>query len=390
VKILLVAMAESIHAARWVAQLPVDEWDVHVFPSTAAGGAHPELRGVTLHGLLRAGAHPGIREGGLPVPHPRLASLGEEAADGLLPWLRPYLLARLVRELRPDVVHSLEFQHSSYLTLRARERSGDAFPPWIVTNWGSDIQRFGEDPAHAPRIREVLRSCDAYTCECERDVGLARAMGFTGRTFPPSPNGGGFDLARADALRSGPPSRRTGIVLKGYQGWAGRALVAIEALGAVRDLLAGRRLTVFSAAPEVAAAARALAARSGLALEIRTPRDPLPHEEMLRRHGEARVSLGLSTSDGISTSFLEAMVMGSFPVQSWTSCAGEWIVDGQSGILVPPEDPAPVAAALRRALTDDRLVDAAADRNRAEAGRRLDGPTLARAARALYEEVRVA
>ena len=79
-------------------------------------------------------------------------------------------------------------------------------------------------------------------------------------------------------------------------------------------------------------------------------------------------------SDGISTSFLEAMVMGSFPVQSWTSCAGEWIVDGKSGILVPPDDPAPVAAALRRALTDDRLVDAAAERNRAEAGRRLDGP----------------
>lgn len=388
-KILLVAMAESIHAARWVAQLPVAEWDVHVFPSTAAGCAHPELRGVTFHGLLRAGAHPEIREGGLPVLHPRLASLGEELADKLLPWLRPHLLARLVRELRPDVVHSLEFQHSSYLTLDARERCGDAFPPWIVTNWGSDIQRFGVDPEHAPRIRRVLASCDAYTCECERDVGLARAMGFAGRTFPPSPNGGGFDLVRAEGLRSGPPSRRRGIVLKGYQGWAGRALVALEALGAVRELLAGRRLTVFSAAPEVAATARALAARSGVELELRTPRDPLSHDEMLRRHGEARVSIGLSMSDGISTSFLEAMVMGSFPVQSWTSCAGEWIVDGESGILVPPDDPAPVAAALRRALTDDRLVDAAADRNRAEAARRLDGPALARLARALYEEVRV-
>ena len=184
-KILLVAMAESIHTARWVAQLPVDEWDVHVFPSTAAGGAHPDLRGVTFHGLLRAGAHPGIRERGLPVPHSRLASLGEEAADRLLPWLRPSLLARLVRSLRPDVVHSLEFQHSSYLTLDARERSGDAFPPWIVTNWGSDIQRFGQDPAHAPRIRRVLRSCDAYTCECERDVRAGPRDGLHGPDLPP-------------------------------------------------------------------------------------------------------------------------------------------------------------------------------------------------------------
>ncbi len=140
----------------------------------------------------------------------------------------------------------------------------------------------------------------------------------------------------------------------------------------------------------MAQAARSLAARSGLELEVRTPRAPLDHEEMLRRHGEARVSIGLSMSDGISTSFLEAMVMGSFPVQSWTSCAGEWIVDGESGILVPPDDPVPVAAALRRVLTDDRLVDAAAERNRAEAERRLDGSALARVARAIYEEVRAA
>ncbi len=389
-KILVVAMAESIHAARWVAQLPVGEWDVHVFPSTAAGRAHAEFRGVTFHGIFRAGTHPGILEAGLSVPHPRLASLGEEVADRLLPWLRPYLLARLVRALRPDVVHSLELQHSSYLALSARRWAGTAFPPWIVTNWGSDIQRFGRDPAHAPRIREILRSCDAYTCECERDVGLAREMGFTGRIFKPSPNAGGFDLARVDALRAGRPSLRKGIMVKGYQGWAGRALVALEALESVGDLLPGHRLTVYSAGPEVASVARELAARSGLELEVRTTEDPLSHEEMLRRHGEARVSLGLSMSDGISTSFLEAMVMGSFPVQSWTSCAGEWIVDGESGILVPPDDPVPVAAALRRALTDDRLVDAAAVRNRAEAGRRLDGRTLARAARALYEEVRLA
>jgi hypothetical protein len=381
-------MVESIHTARWVAQLPTGSWDVHLFSSTPAGIAHPDLRGVTVHHICFPGHREGIKQTGLAAIFPGLAALGEEMADRLVPWLRPAMVARLVESLRPDVIHSLEIQHSAYLTLQARERMREGFPPWIVTNWGSDIQRFHEDPAHAPRIREVLQACDAYTCECERDVALARGMGFTGLTFPPSPNAGGFDLETAWALRSGPPSGRRGIVVKGYQGWAGRALVALEALEAVADLLPGHTLTIYSAGPDVAGAARRLAARTGIPVEVIAAAAPLSHAEMLRRHGGARVSLGLSMSDGISTSFLEALLMGSFPIQSWTSCAGEWVVDGVSGILVPPDDPEPVAAALRRALIDDRLVDDAAVRNWEVARNRLEGATLARAARAIYETVR--
>ena len=112
----------------------------------------------------------------------------------------------------------------------------------------------------------------------------------------------------------------------------GRALVALRALESVADLLAGYRICVYSASPEVIEAARGLAARTGIEFEVVTPDRPLSHMEMLRRHGQARLSLGLSMSDGASTSFLEAFVMGSFPVQSWTSCANEWVVDGETGI----------------------------------------------------------
>lgn len=244
----------------------------------------------------------------------------------------------------------------------------------------------GTNP-HERRIRRILARCDAYTCECERDVRLAREMGFRGMTFPPSPNAGGYDLARLAGWRASAPSQRRGIMVKGYQGWAGRALVALRALESVADLLAGYRICVYSASPEVIEAARGLAARTGIELEVVTPDRPLSHMEMLRRHGQARLSLGLSMSDGVSTSFLEAFVMGSFPVQSWTSCANEWVVDGETGILVPPEDPGQVAAALRRALTDDVLIDVAAERNWQVALARLDADRLERAARSIYEQV---
>ena len=44
--------------------------------------------------------------------------------------------------------------------------------------------------------------------------------------------------------------------------------------------------------------------------------------------------------------------MGALPIQSCTACADEWIVDGRSGLIVPPEDVDVIENALRRALTD--------------------------------------
>jgi glycosyltransferase involved in cell wall biosynthesis len=92
---------------------------------------------------------------------------------------------------------------------------------------------------------------------------------------------------------------------------------------------------------------------------------------MLKKYGQARVYIGLSISDAISTSLLEAIVMGAFPIQSCTACADEWIVDGQSGLIVPPEDVDLIENALRLALTNDMLVDRADILNKETARKRL-------------------
>ncbi|MDK3155397.1 glycosyltransferase [Kamptonema cortianum] len=101
-------------------------------------------------------------------------------------------------------------------------------------------------------------------------------------------------------------------------------------------------------------------------------RRKLPHADMLALHAEARVSIGLSIGDGISTSFLEAMAAGAFPVQSDTSCASEWARHETSCLLVPPEDIDAITTALRRALSDDTLVDTASLINWETVKQRLD------------------
>ncbi|MGE5664254.1 MAG: glycosyltransferase, partial [Deltaproteobacteria bacterium] len=165
----------------------------------------------------------------------------------------------------------------------------------------------------------------------------------------------------------------------------GRALVGLRAIERCADALPGYEVAVHSATPDVAIAAELTGKQAGIPVRI-VPKET-PHREILALHGRARISVGLSISDAISTSFLEAIVMGSFPVQSWTACADEWIDDGRTGLLVPPEDPEVVEKALRRALSDDALVDRAAEENARLAAERLDRAVLKPLAVSIYTTV---
>lgn len=418
-RILFVAMQNSIHVARWVAQLAERGWDLHLFPVSNAA-PHPALRGVTIHwpmarfwprltarllardplALLRKPLSldqklfPGIATRSVT----RLPSVG--AVDILyrfVPGLRgsgiaprrlspfgPAVLAPLIERLRPDLVHSIEFQHAAYRVLWAREAAGK-LPPWLATNYGSDIYHYRTIPEHREIIGRVLAAADFYACECRRDVALARELGFAGHAVPVMPNAGGFaqeDLAR---LASGvPPSQRRIVMVKGYQHFAGRALTALDALERCADALQGYRIVVFSCMPNVKPRVRELA-RSGR-LDI-AALDHVPHDEMLRLHGQARLYLGVGVSDAISTSMLEAMAMGAFPIQTNTACCDEWIEDGASGFIIPPDDVGVIADRVHRALAEDALVDRAAGINAETVRLRLDAAALRRQALAMYDQV---
>lgn len=388
-RILLVALSDSVHTARWLSQIADTGWDIHLFPSIDCGILHPDIRNATVYHSVYAekrGAHRIVRRKGIPVLS-RNAALGMTLIlRKLWPGYTVQRLSRIIEQIRPDIIHSIEIQAAGYLTMEAKKRFRDKFPPWVVTNWGSDIYLFRHFPGHEAKIREVMGACDYYTCECQRDVGLAREHGFKGKAFPVFPNAGGFDIRRIAGLRQqGPVSSRRLVMLKGYHHWAGRALVGLQALTLCADVLKGYTVGIYSASRRVVSAARRFERSTGIRTMI-ISRDT-PHEEILKMHGRARVSIGLSMGDGLSTSFLEAVAMGSFPVQSWTACADEWIEDGKTGLLVPPEEPMAVGQAIRRALTDDALVDQASALNYSLAEDRLDQALLKPKAVEIYTTV---
>lgn len=380
-RILFVAMPHSVHAARWISQIVDEHHEVHLFPSMETE-PHPLLKNVKLHcagfGFRYLFRLVTIIQKKIGSRYTSLPKLLTTLFD------RSFWLTKVIQKVKPDIVHSLEIQYAGYLTLAARERLGSKFPTWIVTNWGSDIFLYGRLAAHVNKIKATLSACDYYSCECHRDIKLAEDMGLKGEVLPVLPNTGGFDLRHAYKLRTGPTSFRRLILLKGYQHWSGRALVGLRALELCSQQLQDYHIAIYSANNEVKIAAELVSQSTGIPIDIISP---CSHDEMLSFFGRARIYIGLSISDAISTSLLEAMIMGAFPIQSCTSCADEWIENGKTGLIVPPEDPEIVAVAIRRAVSDDALVDYAAEQNARLAAERLDNSVIQPQVIAMYEKV---
>ena len=137
-------------------------------------------------------------------------------------------------------------------------------------------------------------------------------------------------------------------------------MVALQALRNCVDNLEGYTIVFYSVSEDVRIAAELFRQETNLKVEIF---DQVNHEEILQLFGKARIYIGLSISDGISTSLLEAMAMGTFPIQSCTACANEWIEHGKSGLIVPPENSSIITEAIKLALSNDSLVNKAAELN---------------------------
>lgn len=397
-KILVIAMTESVHTARWINELRDLGWDIHLFPSLDLI-IHPSIRDVTVHGFYvkpeknkNSPRFPGV----IPCFHQKISYYANIGLQKLQEYYLEYhhknidsirvkKLVRVIKKIKPDIIHTLEMQHAGYITLKAKEMIGESFPAWIYTPWGNDIYFFGRLPNHIEKIKGVLASCNYYAPKSDRDIRLANEYGFKGKFLPVLPGNGGFDTGRMRSLwQQGKSSERKKIIVKGYQGIMGRSLVALHAIELCYNSLKDFTIEVYSASNEVKIKAQLISHDTGLKITILPP---CSHEEMLKWYGKSRISLGLSLSDGVSNSLLESMAMGTFPIESNTSCADEWITDGKNGFIVPPEDPVYVAEAIRKAATDDDLVNNAAEANFEIIRNRMDDSVIKPKILDLYNHV---
>jgi hypothetical protein len=350
-------MFDSIHVGRWLSQFTDQDVEFVLFPSRKFKKIHPRLRHLTKTHSLAS----------FKVAHPikHLGILGyidfaifEQISRLFQGSLRVRYLRNILRKNKFDYVHALEIQGAGYLCDEAITEKNFKL---ILTNWGSDIFYFQHLPEHLPRIKSALMKADLYSAECRRDYQLALDLGFEGIQLPCIPNSGGIEPS-TNLESIIPTSKRKNIVVKTYGGVFGRGELAINAISKV--LKQNEEITVYfySVTEDLIDNVMVLVAEFENRISFSTIKNPVSHQDLSKIFERSRIYIGCSISDGISTSFLEALARGVYPIQTNTSCANEWIEKGAIGSIISLNE-IELENALKAAIEDDDLVSKAAIAN---------------------------
>ena len=268
---------------------------------------------------------------------------------------RSYFLYREIKRIKPTHLHFHETQHGAYLYNSISRHPKNRFTgKLILSTWGSDLIVYGKSKSHLTSVRQTMSWVELLTAERDVDLEVAIDNGFRGKFLAPIYITVGSKKHDLDLKQT---SERNLVLFKGYQDNHGRALNAlksVELLSSQMDL-SQFKFKIFSASDSVKLQTELLA--ENVNIEV-LPR--IPKSELMDYFKEARVYLGLSISDGLSTSMVEAMIYGAFPIQSQNSSAPEFLMSGVTGGVVDPWNIEEIKNMLKIALTSDELVDQAA------------------------------
>ena len=268
------------------------------------------------------------------------------------PWLAlllPALLAGFVRAARRV---DADLLHAHWLPAGwVAERSGR---PYVVQVWGTDVQLARRVPWLA---RRVLRAASLVIAASNDLAAQARALGAVNVRVIPSgvdlPAQVGVEAEPAEVLYAGRLSPEKGV---------------LELLDAAQGL----NLVVAGDGP--------------LRDRVPSARGFVQHDELQRLYARAAVVACPSRREGFGVACLEAMAHGRPVVATRVGGLLDLVVDGQTGIVVPPRDPAALRSALERLLADPDLRRRLGAAGRERARTQFSWETVTDATVAAYAE----
>lgn len=288
---------------------------------------------------------------------------------GIYDYISPLLkvtaaekLLEIIKEVQPDLVHSLEMQSQSYHLSKVKKKIDFN---WAYSSWGSDLFLYKDHPYHAKKIRRVLKAIDYAFVDNSRDKDYLEKLSLKMEIMPIFPGGGGYKLNMYETYIK-PISERNLILIKGYDHWAGRALKVLSAVEKVVDMLRDHKIYVYSAHHKVIDRIAYLNRKFNLQIEYSSRFDQISQSELLEKFGNAKIAIGNSISDGIPNTLLEAMLLGAFPIQSNPGRVTEdYIEHGVNGLLIDdPENVEEIGDKIVLALQDKELLRKAFDINK--------------------------
>lgn len=390
-RILFVGLGESSHTHSWIDLLegtklnvrlfatpsgfPPDEWPVRTY---VAAYEHGEMDAAT-----RACLHPSSQ----PL---RFAKRNAARIRGVgLEEMTARWLAEVLRDWRPDIVHALGLDAANFY-LEVRRRFGlESVGKFVLqTRGGSDLALAQFDPEAREKIGETMRACDRLVCDNLDNFRIARALGVGEEKFAsitPVPGTGGIDVdALAARWRDAPSERRMILWPKAYECPWSKALPVYEAIKLCWERIQPCEIEMLSLDPEARAWHWTLPEhmRERLLAHGRVPR-----ERVLELMTGARVMLAPSLVDGVPNSMYEAMAAGAFPIVSPLDTIRPVVEEGTNVLFARNLFPEEIASALVRAMTDDALVDAAAEKNLALVRRIAERKEIRARVIAFYEKL---
>jgi hypothetical protein len=297
-----------------------------------------------------------------------------------LKYLHNCGLRKLIKQVKPTVLHSMETQKAGYLVSGA-VGNGKKFK-WIHSTWGVDLHYYLQFPEHRAQIKKLLSQVDLLVVEGDRDSAMAAENGYRGMIeIIPSVGGSlDFELINKTNRDPGPVSRKL-ILLKGYQGEERLAINALKALRKIKGLLAGFEVIIYSCNNQLLPMVEEIINQGEFSVRVASE---FSYTEFLAMVASARISITNNLSDGVPNTMLEAMALGAFPIQSNTAITQGWIEDGVNGLLTDPTNIDQIASAISRALKDDKLVSEAAIINRSLVEEKLNSDAIDPIIRRLY------
>ena len=388
-RLLFIGHADSTHTHAWIdllagadvnvrlfalpGGLPPDEWRVRTYVSTPTSQRLDARTRRRLYAAWRLARAP-------KRVYARLVS-GDRAIEQR--WL-----ASVIREWKPAIIHTLGLDPAGEFYFdTSREYGLAGIGKWVAqTRGGSDLALARHDAARTARLATVLRAADCILSDNPINFDIARDMGVREEQISPIgtvPGTGGIEIEELRSYATSRPSSRTAILWpKAYECPWSKALPVFEALVGYWDRLPRCEIHLLATVPETRMWFHALPAEIKQACRID---DRIPRRELLQLMGRSRVMLAPSLVDGTPNSMFEAMATGAFPVLSPLETITPLLDDGSNALFARNLYPNEIGEALVRAMTDDALVDTAAELNLAKARELADRGVIRPRVVGLYE-----
>ena len=289
----------------------------------------------------------------------------------------------LVTTLQPDIIHCFEMNLSGIPIVSVLEQHASI--PLIYSSWGSDLYDFKSFGLSEAIVKQFLQRVTYLITDCKRDCQLALSYGFTNTFLGVFPGNGGIAFRPKVIL---PTEERNIILVKGYEDGVGKALHVLEAIQELGlFILQNYKIVVYSADQKVVDFIAT--SRFYESAEVFERNQYIPNEAILEFMGKSVIHIGNSVSDGMPNSLLEAMGMGSFPIQTNPGGATEEIIlHGKNGFLISnPFDIDEISKLIHSALTNEDLRKVAHEYNVSFINENYNRVTLQPKIVALYQNM---